>query len=877
MKQREFLNLIDGIERPSQYLGNETNAIHKNFAEQKVRVALVFPDLYEMGMSHMGQKILYEILNSMDGVVAERVFAPALDLEKRLRDTDTAFFSLESKTPLHEFDLIGFSVPYELTYTNMLNVIDLAKIPLWQKDRKDHHPIVVAGGTSSYNPEPFADFMDVVAIGDGEEMVVDLVNAILEWKTKFNFSDISQNQNQGSRQEFLENLRHVPGVYVPSLFEIHYKDNGIVESITPKFDDYTHVPKRIVENLDAQSYPTKLVVPNTKLIHDRIGIEIQRGCTRMCRFCQAGYIERPTRQRSPETVLKIAEDSLNQTGIDEISLLSLSAGDYQTIVPTMKELNARYADRKISISVPATRTETLTPEMIAEVKQVRKTGFTIAPEAGTPRMRRVINKGNKREDLLQACENAFSAGYELIKFYYMCGLPFERDEDLIGIADETFEALQIGLKHSKRVKINVSVSSLVPKPFTPFQWIAQNSIDDIHNKHYLIKTNLKDKRLKFKHHDSRMSYLEGVFARGDRRLGVVLAKALEKGLRFDEWSEHFDFAKWLEVFEETGCDTDFYVARERSKDEVLPWDHLFSQMRKEWLWQEFEAARLEAYVADCSVEKCAQFCGVCDFKTVKNKIFVVDEKPLAAKKGNREWYGRFHENYEPDLNAIQKINLDKSQKYKYRVSFSKTDLAALHGHLELMTLMKRALQRLQIPVAYSEGFHPQMKLALGYALPLGVESLDENFDIVVHSPLDETFLTQMNEALPKGIVLRKIEQIDYSAMSLSAATESMDYEIELSEEFFKDHGSVFFQQLENLNQGQELYFKRERKGKKSKVLPIHELVKNPSFENETLKFKSVCQQEGMIKPFEFVMALAGTEIENAAQVKIKKVATQLKG
>lgn len=879
MEIAELKNLLQGIMKPSQYLGNETNAIFKDFAKQKVRVALVFPDAYEMGMSHMGQKILYEILNSIDGVVAERVFAPGLDLEAKLREENIEYFSLESKTPLKEFDIIGFSVPYELTYTNMLNIIDLAGIPLRQKDRGNEHPLIIAGGTSSYNPEPFADFMDAVVIGDGEEVVVDLISAVLAWKEKHGIDLLSQNQ-QGPRTEILDELTQIKGVYVPSLFQIHYNDDGTITQIEALKDGYTGVEKRIVDDLDAQPYPTKLVVPNTKLIHDRIGIEIQRGCTRMCRFCQAGYIERPTRQRSPEKVLEIAEESLNQTGIEEISLLSLSAGDYQTIVPTLKHMNARYADRKISISVPATRTETLTPEMIEQVKQVRKTGFTIAPEAGTPRMRRVINKGNKREDLMQACENAFSAGYDLIKFYYMCGLPFERDEDLVGIADETYEALQKGLEHSKRVQINVSVSSLVPKPFTPFQWQPQCTTDQIKAKHHLIKTSLKSHRLKFKHHDPRMSFLEGIFARGDRRLGDVLELALKKGCRFDEWSEHFEFDKWLSVFEELGIDTDFYVTRERSKDEVLPWDHLFTQMQKEWLWKEFEKARNEAYVADCSVEKCAQFCGVCDFKQVKNKIFVIDEKPIAAKKGNRDWYGRFGNTPDPVPQISETSDLSFDDKFRYRVRYEKTNLAVMHGHLELMSLIKRALMRLRVDIDYSQGFHPQMKLALGYALPLGTESVCEYFDIVVRKPLNtEEFATGMNEALPRGVHVHEVEQIDLRAPSLYSATQSMDYEIDLPEDFLKQKGPVFMQQLADLGAGKELIYVRSRPSKKGKIrkkeLKLSELIQQSELDSNTFKFRTLCDPEGMLKPTEVLMALSQASPEEVKDLPVRKVGSQM--
>lgn len=888
-QQKEFMDIhflqdfLKDIQKPAQYLGNEVNAVHKDFSKQQVRVALIFPDAYEMGMSHTGLKILYEILNSIDGVVAERCFAPGIDLEKKLRDQNLPLFSLESKTNLNEFDIIGISLPYELTYTNALNIIDLAQIPLFQKDRQAHHPLILGGGTQSYNPEPMADFFDAIAIGDGEELIVDFVSCVLNWKNKHHIDLITQNKNQESRQDILEALTHITGLYVPQFFEPEYHPDGKIKSIKPLLPHYQNVKKRIVADLNSQPYPTKLVVPNIKLIHDRIGIEIQRGCTRMCRFCQAGYIERPTRQRSPERVLEIAEKSLQQTGLDEISLLSLSAGDYQTIVPTLKELNGRYKKQNISISVPATRTETLTKEMIQQIKQVRMSGFTIAPEAGSERMRRVINKGNKVEDLLTACRNAFSSGYRLIKFYYMCGLPFETDEDVINIANESRLALQVGQEYNRNIQINVSVSSFVPKPFTPFQWVPQMTIEETERKHHLIKTNLKDRKLQFKHHDARQSYLEGLFARGDRRLSQVIYQAFTNGCRFDEWREHFDFSKWQLAFSQTGVDLHFYLHRERDQTEIFPWDHLFSQMRKDWLWQEFEAAKKEAYIADCSVDKCAQFCGACDFKEVKNKIFVIDENPLAVKKGNREWYGRFKNNTENTPVVAATTPGEETQpeeRQKIRVVYSKTGLAALTGHLELMTVIKRALLRCGVKAAYSQGFHPQMKISMSAPLPLGVESEAESFDLVVTQPVDiETLPNQLNASLPDGFKILDVKLVDLNAPSIYGRTSQINYEAIFPKDLFHKIAEQLAQNMSSLQKGDDLFFTREKSAhkKETKTFNLKEILELPHYSlatnDHSLRFSTKVNETGSIRPTEVIKALTKIEPHELIHVKLKKTGT----
>lgn len=879
-----LLSVLKTVQKPSQYLGNEVNAVHKDFNKALVRVVLVFPDAYEIGMSHTGLKILYDILNHLDGVVAERCFAPLLDMENRLRQNNMPLFSLESKTPLKEFDIIGVSLPYELTFTNLLNAIDLAQLPLLQKERCSHHPLIVAGGTQSYNPEPVANFLDAVAIGDGEELVLDLVQKIKDWKKKFNIDRVSDNANQISREALLESLTEIEGMYVPKYFEPVYNPDGTIKEILRLQPGYTSVKKRIVKDLNKQPYPTKVVVPHIKPVHDRVGIEIQRGCTRMCRFCQAGFTERPVRQRDPDQVIEIAKSSIQNTGLDEISFLSLSAGDYANLVPTLKELNQHFEGQNVSISVPSTRTETLTKDLIKEVKQVRMTGFTIAPEAGSERMRRVINKGNKFEDLLQACENAFAAGYKLIKFYYMCGLPFETDEDLLGIARETHASYETGRKYNPNsIQLNVSVSSFVPKPFTPFQWEPQMTLEETRRKLHLIKSNLRYRAIKFKHHQPEMSWLEGLFSRGDRRLGRLIQKAFENGCRFDEWKEHFDFDKWQGSIAETGIDTEFYLHRQRSEAEILPWDHLYSQMKKDWLWQEALKAREEAFTADCSQGKCASFCGVCDFKGIKNTVIPLGAREHILCAGSN---GESSIALKPaGTDSRQRLASDSEEIEKHtppqrlRVHFIKTNEAALMGHLELMSVLKRAIARNNVPVCFSEGFHPQMKLAMGYALPIGIESEHEFFDITLNKSVQvDDFISKMNHAMPRGLKLLSAEVIDLKTPSIYSATRSVSYLITFPETFSDQSLKNLSKGLSEFSQGKDFFVTRPKGKNKDKIKEIslkkYLIVKDPIFSiNKGLQFSLLCDSLGTLKPTEVILALAGVTQQEVVALGIKKIGT----
>lgn len=843
--KEKIAQLFREVEKPGRYLGNEVNMIRKDPDQVRLKVALVFPDVYEMGESHIGLKILYKILNDQAHIWAERVYAPWPDMEQALIRHDVPLFSLESRRPLHDFDLIGITLPYELVYTNILTILDRGLVPLMQKDRNKEHPIVIGGGTCSFNPEPLADFFDAVVVGDGEDLILPFADRVLSYL-----------KSGESREELLASMTQHAGVYVPSFFEVDYREDGTIQEVKARREGYEGVKKATVTDLERAAYPSSPIVPNINIIHDRIGIEVQRGCVRGCRFCQAGYIYRPERQRSPDRVKEIAEASLANTGQEDISLLSLSVGDYEPLSPLLNELFDKYEKDRVAISLPATRTETLTPEIIKQVKRVRKTGFTLAPEAGTPKMRRLINKGNAREDLMKTVENVFGEGWRLLKFYYMCGLPLEEESDILGIADEAKMALMIGKRFTSHPRINVSVSSFVPKPFTPFQWEPQLSIEEVEAKHELLRKSLKSRGLNFKHHNVRMSYLEGVFSRGDRRLTKALLRAYELGARFDEWEEQLDIDIWMRAFEETGVDPDFYVTRKRSREEVLPWDHLFIEMKKDFLWEELEAAHDLAFLEDCSTHRCSD-CGICDFRRVKNINFQYspEEGRVQAYSTRRRILKDEPEQglTNPQLGELTLKGLET--KFKFRARYTKLGEAAFLGHLDLMTVLRRAIKRAKIPVGFSKGFHPQILLSMGPPQALGVESEAEFLDIALVDWISpDEFMDRMNEQMPNGIRFLEAWTVETKAPSLNGTLREQTYDIQLNG---RDISTDLQDRVVALKQSDEITIQRFRKKKKNRSINIRPFIKDlevvgPDRLQLVTKFG---QTQGSVKPEEVLQVL----------------------
>ncbi|MGD8448770.1 MAG: TIGR03960 family B12-binding radical SAM protein [Desulfobacterales bacterium] len=727
-------DILPLVEQPSRYLGSEINTIKKNHHDVKLCFALAFPDLYEIGTSHFGLQILYHILNRHPEIAAERVFAPGVDMENRLRLSGIPMMSLESHKPLDRFDIIGFSLLYELNYTNILTMLELAHIPFFTKQRDDTHPFIIAGGPCTCNPEPVADFFDAVVVGDGENVIMEMSHAWLNWKAS----------GKSDKKTLLRNWSQIEGVYIPLFFKPKYDENGF-QSLVPEFSDDHTVKRAIVNDFDHTAFPDAPIIPYGKPVHDRLRIEVSRGCTRGCRFCQAGMIYRPVRERSLETLLSLSDDCIASTGYGDISLLSLSTGDYECIFPLMERLMDRYKSRRIAVSLPSLRVGTLTPELMQLIKKVRKTGFTIAPEAGSQRLRDVINKNIAQEEIENTVKSAFSLGWQVLKLYFMIGLPTETDDDLRAIVDLVKKMHKIKGPKGRKGKLNVSVATFIPKSHTPFQWASQISLDDSKQKIRWLKKNLKMPGVQFKWQNPEVSILEGLWARGDRRLSRLLMNAYKKGCKFDGWSDKFNYQLWHEALCDEGVDIDFYTTRVRDTAEPLPWDYIDTKVTKDFLKNELKKAEKGEHTLDCRAGDC-NHCGVCDFKIIKPEVF--DNCEIERTKNIFA---------DPVKEPLYK---------KLKISFSKRGPAKYFGHLELVKIFLRAISRAGIPIKFSEGFHPKPKISFEDPLPVGLESLNENFYLSLRGDFKpQCIVDSLNKHLPKGLSVFNCQLVSSKAVS----------------------------------------------------------------------------------------------------------------
>lgn len=597
--------VLKKVDKPARYIGMEQNSIKKDLSQVDVKFAFSYPDLYEVGMSHLGLHILYNLINNVENYACERVFSPWVDMEKEMRLEGLPLFTLENKEEVNNFDFLGFTLQYEMSYTNILNILDLSKIPLLSKDRNDDYPFIIGGGPNAYNPEPVADFFDFFVIGEGEEVVLEVLK-IYE----------SHKSSTWDRNTFLKDISKLEGIYVPSFYEVEYKQDGTIRKMYPIIEGIpTVINKAMIKDVNTMFAPETMIVPFIETIHDRVVLEVFRGCTHGCRFCQAGMIYRPIREKSTERLVELAEKLILSTGYDTISLSSLSSCDYSALNLLISSLMDEFEEKNVGISLPSLRLDSFSIDILKEIEKVKKSGLTFAPEAGTQRLRDVINKGVSEEDLVQAVTYAFNEGWSRVKLYFMIGLPTETEEDLIGIKDMSYLVRDIYFNRPNEEKrgsfqMTASASCFVPKPFTPFQWVSQDSIEEFKEKIYKIKNSIRDKKVNFNYSDVNVSYLEGIFARGDRRLSKLLIKAWEKGCKYDGWSDQFKFDLWLEALDETNIDGDFYGRRERDLEEVLPWDFINPGVTKEYLIKEFQNSLSETTTKDCRLG--CRNCGIVD-------------------------------------------------------------------------------------------------------------------------------------------------------------------------------------------------------------------------------------------------------------------------
>lgn len=639
-------DILKNVEKPARYAGNEWNIVVKDHKEMDVTFALAFPDVYEVGMSFLGYKILYNIINRRPSYYAERAFAPWVDMEAQMRDEGIELTSVETDTPLADFDFLAFTLQYEMSYTNILNMLDLAGLPLYAKDRKNHHPLVIGGGPCVFNPEPVADFFDAFLIGEGEEAIIELADAYRDFQAGYRARFIQDNpgisaddleraiteaqaSDENYRRDLLLALAQLQGVYVPAFYDVTYDGQQVV-AIQPNHENVPAVvEKRVLKDFDGSEYPTDSVVPFLDIVHDRVMLEIQRGCTRGCRFCQAGMVYRPVRERKKETLTKIARELVDITGYDEISLTSLASNDYTEITGLIYDLMDEFEGERVGISLPSLRADKFSVDLAEKLQQMRKSGLTFAPEAGSQRLRDVINKGVNEDHLIEAVTSAFAAGYRQVKLYFMLGLPTETDEDVVGIAELAEKVIDAykSVNHGRirNLKVTISTSLFVPKPHTPFQWVGQVSKDELHRRRKLLQSAIKSKAISYNWHDPNVSFLEGGISRGDRRLSAVIYRAWEMGCKFDSWTEHFKNRKWLEAYEDVGIDPEAYAFRNFDYGEVLPWDHISSGVSKRFLEIDYKRSLEGKTIEDCRVANCTG-CGVCPSLGVDIVVWKGDDR-----------------------------------------------------------------------------------------------------------------------------------------------------------------------------------------------------------------------------------------------------------
>lgn len=792
MKREQLQQILLDVQKPAQYIGGELNSVMKDKQKVDCRLAFCFPDKYEVGMSHLGMKILYSLYNERENWWCERVFAPDADMEQLMREKNILLYGLESLDPIKDFDFVLFTLQYEMSYTAILNMLDLAGLPVRAKDRKGLSPIVAAGGPCACNPEPIADFIDLFIIGEGEEVNIEITDLYMQAK-----------KEGWTKEQYLKEAAKIGGVYVPSLYDVSYKEDGTIEAVTPNCPEApARVQKRIIADLDKVYYPKQFVVPFINIVHDRAMLEIQRGCLRGCRFCQAGFIYRPLRDKHYDTLNQDAHNLCDTSGYEELSLTSLSTSDYKEIEPLLDDLLNWTTDEKVSLSLPSLRVDNFSKELMDKVSRLKKSGLTFAPEAGTQRLRDVINKNVTEEEVMNTCRTAFEGGYTSVKLYFMMGLPTETMEDIEGIANLAQKVVDLYYSLPTRpkgraVSVSISCACFVPKPFTPFEFEAQDTMELLHEKQKHLLASVKSKKISVSYHDADVSFIEAILAKGDRRLCDVIERVWKMGSRLDGWYEYFDAQRWYDAMNELNIDPAFYANRHREYDEVMPWDHLDFCVSKNFLIRENKLAHQEQVTPQCR-EKCST-CGAralikgecCSDKVVYEREVAPIEPPRPK--------------VDPSL------LLDQPQKV--RLFFTKLDRAKYISHLDMNRCMSRAIKRAGLPVWYTGGFNPHMYLTFPLPLSLGCESVYECVDLKMTQKVDfDQMVSRLNACLPPDIQVFSAGEQKMDQKEIAWA----DYEICFrNEDGLKEKLTSFF------NQQEIKVIKKTKKGEKEIDLKPH--------------------------------------------------------
>ncbi len=850
---REFLPILP---RPSRYLGIEEGAVHKEAEHCHLRLALAFPDTYEVGMSYLGQKILYSLFNAHEGWWAERVMAPCRDARAILQQNNAPLCTLESDTPLASMHLIGFSLTHELAYTNILYMLDLGQIPLRAQERLAcaddlfTYPIIIAGGGATLSAEPLAPFMDLMVLGEGEEALMDIAHLLEKARSE-----------KMPRSQFLREARHIHGVYVPSLFEEN--SDG---SLRPLCDDYTKVHRRIVMDLNKTPYPSKQVVP-IGAVHNRLSLEIARGCTRGCRFCHAGMVYRPVRERSLADMESILQECLSKTGFDEISYLSLSTGDFSALKTLFMNTVDRCAAEQISVSLPSLRVGSIDDDIMQRMASIRRTGATLAPEAGSQRLRDVINKGISEEDILLHVQKLMEHGWQQVKLYFMIGLPTESYADLDAIVDLCLKVRDVA--KGPRLQVTAAVSPFVPKPFTPFQWEAQISLEEIHARiQYLREAFKTQKSLKMRWHEPSMSHLEGILSRADRKMADVVEKVYRSDGIFSSWVEGFKLEPWLTAMEECGLQADDYMGS-RHQDSILAWDHLQCGVSKDYLLKEYERALAEKVTKDCRYNAC-QSCGVCDTKVHSSHLFQENTERNEKVQNILNFEQRDQATHKANFDAYGKLILPKKTKaappaiadalkvkaVEYRVWHKRLELSAFLSQLELQAIIERTLRRAQLPMAFSQGFHPLPLISFGRALPVGVGSQAEWFAITLRENISaKKVAAGLDAHLPSGMQVLQVLETNKAQRTEQAVQENFCLMYKDSQKNMDKH----FQMWHSFLEAYSFPFTRETK-KGTRTTDIRALVKDSRIDRENARIYFTADWlQGYLSPLSLVLAVLGQD------------------